>query len=225
MRGVLRVAIGLAAIWAVLLAGYASAAASVLTRTPAQTVAQMKSAVSAANSVHLSGVLRSGGRAVGLDIGLLRSGAFAGTITDNGVPLTLTDTGAKLYVKATPAFLKQIKVSPALCSLMCGKWVELTAAQSKALAGNFTMDKLLASLTGRLPKFTDAGTATVRGQRAQVLRAADGSMLDVAATGTAYPLRAVGEKHSGQLDFTQWNSVPRPAAPPVRLVINAASLG
>jgi hypothetical protein len=225
VRGALRARIGLAAIGAVLLAGWGSSGSSAPTRTPAETVTQMKSAVSAANSVHLNGVLRSGDRAVGLDIGLLKSGEFSGTITDNGVPLTLTDTGGKLYVKATPAFLKQLRVSPALCSLMCGKYVELTTAQSEALAGNFTMRKLLASLTGSLPKFADAGTTTVRGTRAQVLRAADGSMLEVAATGTPYPLRVVGKGHNGQLDFTQWNSVPRPAAPRASQVINAASLG
>jgi hypothetical protein len=223
--GALRAAIGLATIGAALFAGSGSSASSAPTRTPAQAVAQMKSAVNAANSVHLSGVLRDNGGSVGLDIGLIRSGEFAGTITDNGLPLTLTDTGGKLYVKATPAFLKQLKVSPALCSLMCGKYVELTAAQSEALAGNFTMRKLLASLTGSLPKFADAGTTTVRGQQVQVLRAADGAMLDIAATGTPYPLRAVAKRHNGQLDFTQWNSVPRPAAPPASQVINASSLG
>jgi hypothetical protein len=222
--GVIRGCAGLAATVAVLLAGYGSSAAAAPARTPAQTVSQMKSAVNAANSVHLDGVLRSSGRAVGLDIGLIRSGEFSGTITDNGLPLTLTDTGGKLYVKATPAFLKQLRVSPALCSLMCGKYLELTAAQSDALAGNFTMRKLLASLTGSLPKFADAGTTTVRGQQVQVLRAADGSMLDVAATGTPYPLRAVGKGHNGQLDFTQWNGVPHPAAPPASQVINVATL-
>jgi hypothetical protein len=223
--------IGLVAVAALLLAGCGSSASSASPGSPSSarpagaTVAQMKSAVNAARSVHLDGVLRNSGRAVGLDIGLIRSGEFSGTITDNGVPLMLTDAGGKLYVKATPAFLKQLKVSAALCSLMCGKYVELTSAQSQALAGNFTMQKLLASLTGNLPKFADAGTTTVRGQPAQVLRAPDGSMLDVASTGTPYPLRAVGKGHNGQLDFTQWNSVPHPAAPPADQVINMADLG
>jgi hypothetical protein len=229
--GAVRAAIGLAAAGAMLLAGYgssasfASSASSAPPRSPAATVAQMKSAVNAASSVHLAGVLRDGGRAVGLDIGLIRSGEFAGTITDNGVPLILTDAGGKIYVKATPAFLKELKVSPALCSLMCGKYVELTAAQSAALAGDFTMQKLLASLTGKLPKFANAGTTTVRGQPAQVLRAPDGSMLEVAATGTPYPLRAVAKRHNGQLDFTQWNTVPRPVPPPANQVIDVSRLG
>lgn len=209
---------------ALTLTGCGSSASSA-PRSPATAIAQMKTAVNAASSVHLDGVLSSSGRAVALDIGLLRSGGFAGTIASNGVPLTLIDTGGKAYVKATPAFLKQLKVSSAVCSLMCGKYVELTSAQTSALAGNFTMQKLLSSLTANLPRFADAGTTTVNGQQAQALRAPDGSMLDVAASGAAYPLRAVGKAHSGRLDFTQWNSVPRPAAPPASQVINMSQLG
>jgi hypothetical protein len=223
----LRAGIGLlaGAILAAVLAGGGSSASSAPSRSPATTVAQMKTAVNAASSVHLDGVLRSGGRSVALDVGLLRSGGFAGTIVGNGVPLTLIDTGAKIYVKATPAFLRELKVSSTVCSLMCGKYVELTSAQTRALAGNFTMRNLLGSLTGALPEFADAGTTTVNGRQAQVLRASDGSMLDVAATGTPYPLRAIGKARSGRLDFTQWNSVPRPVAPPSSEVINVSQLG
>jgi hypothetical protein len=210
---------------AAILAGCGSSAPSSPPRSPTVTITQMKTAVHAASSVHLDGVLNNSGRPVALDIGLLRSGGFSGTIAYNGIPLTLTDTGGRVYVKATPAFLKELKVSSALCSLMCGKYVEMTSAQSSALAGNLTMRKLLGSLTGTLPRFADAGTTTVRGQQAQVLRAPDGSMLDVAATGTAYPLRAIGKGNNSRLDFTQWNSVPRPAAPPASQVIDISRLG
>ncbi len=108
---------------------------------------------------------------------------------------------------------------------MCGKYVELTSAQTSALAGDFTMRTLLGSLTGALPRLADAGTTTVNGQQARVLRASDGSTLDVAATGTPYPLRVIGKAHRGRLDFSQWNSVPRPVAPPASQVINVSRLG
>lgn len=225
--GAVRAGIGLlaCAILAAVLTGFGSSRSPAPPRSPAATVAQMKTAVNAASSVHLDGVLRNSGRAVALDVGLLRSGEFAGTISSKGVPLTLIDTGGKIYVKATPAFLRELKVSSAVCSLMCGKFVELSGAQTSALAGSFTMRNLLGSLTGTLPRFADAGTTTVNGQQAQVLRASDGSMLDVAATGTPYPLRVIGKAHSGRLDFTQWNSVPRPVAPPASQVINLSQLG
>ena len=222
-RRVLAVTV-LAGIGAVL-AGGGSSGSSGPPPSASATLAQMKTAVNAASSVHLDGVLRNGGRVVGLNIGLIRSGGFSGTITDNGVVLALTDSGGKVYVRATPAFLRELGVSGALCSTMCGKYVEMSTAQSDALAGNLTMQKLLASLTGTLPKFTNAGTTTVGGRQAQVLRAADGSMLDVAATGAPYPLRAVGKGAKGWLDFTHWNTVPQPIAPAANQVINVAQLG
>jgi hypothetical protein len=48
----------------------------------------------------------------------------------------------------------------------------------------------------------------VAGREGQVLRGPDGSRLVVAATGTPYPLRAVGRQGSGSLTFTQWDAVP-----------------
>jgi len=225
--GAARAGIGLlaSACLAAVLTGFGSSGSPAPPLSPAATVAQMKTAVNAASSVHLDGVLHDGGRTVALDIGLVRSGGFAGTIAGNDVPLTLIDAGGKVYVKATPAFLRELRVSSAVCSLMCGKYVELTSAQTSALAGDFTMRTLLGSLTGALPRLADAGTTTVNGQHARVLRASDGSTLDVAATGSPYPLRVIGKAHRGRLDFSQWNSVPRPVAPPASQVINVSQLG
>jgi len=208
-----------------LLAGCGSSASSTPTRSPTDTVSQMKSAVKAARSVHLNGTVHASGQAIGLNLGLIRSGGLSGTITENGVPLSLTETGGNVYIKATSAVLRQFAPSSSACSLVCGKYIKMTAAQAGALAGSLNMDRLLASLTGPLPKFSNGGTTTVRGQQAQVLRAQDGSTLDVAASGTAYPLRAVGKSSSGQLDFTQWNSVKQPAAPPANQVVNLSRLG
>jgi hypothetical protein len=193
-------------------------------RSPSQTVAQMQKAVQAATSVHLSGVLRNGGKPIGLNLGLIRSGDFAGTITQNGIPLMLIDVGGKAYVKATAAYLKELGVSASVCSVMCGKYVQLTSAEAGSLAGNLSMSALLSSFTGQAPRFTSAGTTTVAGREGQVLRGPDGSRLVVAATGTPYPLQAVGRQGSGSLTFTQWDAVPRPARPPAGQVIDLNQL-
>jgi hypothetical protein len=193
-------------------------------RSPSQTVQQMRKAVNAASSVHLSGILRNGGKPIGLNLGLIRSGDFAGTITQNGVPLLLIDVSGKAYVKATAAYLHELKVPASVCSIMCGKYVELTPAEAASLAGNLNMSALLASFTGKTPRFTNAGTTTVAGREGQVLGGPDGSRLVVAATGTPYPLQAVGRRGSGTLNFTMWNAVPRPAAPPGDQVINLSQL-
>jgi hypothetical protein len=201
-------------------------APSAAPRSPAQTVAQMRKAVQAARSVHLSGVVRNGGKPIGLNLGLIRSGGFSGTLTQNGIPLRVIDVGGKAYVKATAAYLKELKVPASVCSIMCGKYVEVSAADARSLSGSLSMSALLSSFTGKVPQFINAGTTTVAGQKGQVLRGPDGSRLVVAATGTPYPLQAVGRKgnggqqSNGTLNFSQWNAVPRPTAPPPSQVIN-----
>ncbi len=193
-------------------------------RSASATVTQMQSVVRAARGVHLRGVLRSGGKAIGLNLSLISSGGFAGTITENGVPLTLVDAGDKIYVKATAPFLAQLRVPASVCSIMCGKYVEMSGSQGDELAGNLNMSSLLASFTGRLPRFTNAGTTTVGAQPGQVLRGPDGSRLVVAAAGPPYPLQAVARQGNGSLDFSQWNAVPRPVAPPAGQVIDLSKL-
>ena len=95
-------------------------------------------------------------------------------------------------MKATAAYLKELKAPASVCAVMCGKYVEVSSAQARSLSGSLGMSALLASFTGKLPQFTNAGTTTVAGREGQVLRGPDGSRLVVAATGTPYPLQAVG---------------------------------
>ena len=229
--------LAVASIGAMLLAGCAgpppatrpaaqSAVLSAAPRSPSQTVAEMQKAVQAASSVHLSGVLRNGGKPIGLNLGLIRSGEFSGTLTQNGIPLMIIDVGGKVYVKATAAYLRELKVPASVCSIMCGKYVEVSSAQARSLTGSLSMSALLSSFTGKAPPFTNGGTTTVAGQKGQVLLGPDGSRLVVAATGTPYPLQAVGrqsnggQQSNGTLNFSRWNAVPRPATPPASQVIN-----
>jgi hypothetical protein len=193
----------------------------------AGTVTSMKLAVRAATSVHLNGTLTGTGSAtVGLDVGLTRSSGFSGTVTQDGIPLTIIDAAGKVYIRATRAYLAELNVPAAVCSVMCGKYVAMSSAKGDALAGQLTMSQMLQSVTGSLPAFTKAGTQTINGQRAQVLHGADGSTLAVAATGTPYPVEAVSPAGSrGGLAFSQWNSVPKPVAPPASQVIDLSKLG
>jgi hypothetical protein len=200
---------------------------SAAARPVAATIAEMRTAMRAATSVHLTGSLSgTGGKTVGLNVGLTRSGRFSGTVAENGATLTIINAGGKVYIKATRAFLAQLNAPAAVCSLMCGKYVAMSPAQGDELAGQLSMVPLLQSITGRLPAFTSAGTQTINGQLAQVLHGADGSTLAVAATGQPYPVEAISPHNShGSIGFSQWNSVPPPVAPPVSQVIDLSKLG
>jgi hypothetical protein len=207
--------------------GQAPAAPSPAPRAAAL-VNQMRAAVQAATSVHVAGRLVAEGRPLGLDLGVHRSGQLAGTITTAGVPLTIIDTGGKAYIKATRAFLAQLNASAAVCKLICGKYVLTTGAREDKLTGSLGMRTLLGSMTARrLPVFTSAGTSTVGGVPANVLRGSDGSKLELAARGAPYPLRVTApasHDRAGSLEFSQWNSVPPPAAPPSAKVIDLRQL-
>lgn len=205
--------------------GPASSGTASAGRTATQLVTQMKTAVRGASSVHLDGKVASDDRPLALNLGVRRDGGLSGTITRSGVPLRLIGTGSKVYVKASPGFLRQLHASSAVCAVMCGKYVQMGSSQARDLAGSLSMGNLTGALTGSLPKFAKAGTTTVRGQPAVVLRAPDGATLDIAARGTAYPLRVVASSGRPEsIVFSQWNKVPAPSAPPADQVINLNQL-
>lgn len=194
-------------------------------RTTSQLVTQMKTAVRNATSMHLAGQVTTSGKATALDLDVLRAGGLAGSITQNGVPLELIGTAGKVYVKATPAFLRELRAASGVCSLMCGKYVQMSGPAGNQLDGSLNMDSLTRAFVTGLPHMTRTGTTTVAGQQAVVLHGSDGSTLDVAATGTPYPLRVIAPPgHHETLTFSRWNRVATPAAPPASKVINLSQL-
>jgi hypothetical protein len=194
-------------------------------RSTDQLVAQMKAAVANAASMHLAGRVATSGKATALDLDVLRAGGISGSITQNGVPLELIGAAGKVYVKATPAFLRELRASAGICSLMCGKYVQMSGAAGSQLDGSLNMASLTRAFVTGLPRETRAGTTTVGGQQAVVLHGSDGSTLDVAAHGTPYPLRVIAPAgHHETLTFSQWNRVATPTAPPASKVINLSQL-
>ena len=194
-------------------------------RTASQLVTQMKAAVRDADSTHLAGRVTSSGQATALDLSVLRAGDLAGSITQHGVPLELIGTGGKVFIKATPAFLRELRSPAGVCAVMCGKYVQMSGAAGRQLSGSLNMTSLTRAFITGLPRMTQVGTTTVAGQPAVVLHGTDGSTLDVAARGTPYPLRVVSPpSHHETLTFSQWNQVSTPAAPPASKVINLSQL-
>lgn len=185
----------------------------------------MRSAIRSARSVHIFGQLTVGGRTVGLDIGVLASGQMSGTITERGFPLRIIVTGGRAYVRATAAFLRELHAPAGVCGLICGRYVELSAARARQLAQGLSLASLTRSLTGPAPAISRAGTTTVDGRPADVLRTASGGTIDVATVGRAYPLAVASADHHGALTFRQWDRVPAPAAPPKSQIVNLGNLG
>ena len=162
---------------------------------------------------------------MGLNLGVHRSGDLAGSITENGVPLQVIVAGGKSYVKATSAFLNQLRQPASICTAICGKWIELPANRAKQLTQSLSLANLTRALRGQTPRIAGTSVTAVAGHQAYQLRASDGATLSVAANGTHYPLVVTGPHGDGTVRFSQWNSVPAPSPPPKGQTINVSIIG
>jgi hypothetical protein len=219
------IAFGLAGCAAIVVTGCGSSTPS---EPDAATLASSaQSSIRSANSVHVDGEASSSGLPVGVNLGINRAGDMNGTITENGATFDIISAAGKVYIKATPAFLKQAGAPASACNVVCGHWVEVPASEAKPLTSQITMSTLTGeNNSSELSKLTKAGSTTVNGEPAWVLRASDGSTVDVSQQPAHYPLQvnsdATGSK--GVVRYSQWNSVPTPKPPPANQVINLSGL-
>jgi hypothetical protein len=191
------------------------------------TTAQITAAIQKATSVHISGSVTLKGTAESLNLAMLRTGDMSGTVTSGTEPpITLILTGKTAYVLLTAAVLKSVVGPSVSCNGVCGKYLAVTGSQASSLTSDISLTSLLKQFTSNLGGQTRAGTTTVNGQAAIVLKDPDGSTLDVAANGPPYPLKLIATSGgtSGTLVFSQWNSVPAPAAPAASDLVNPAKL-
>ena len=189
-------------------------------------VTAMQASVRRATSVHISGSLTTGSTPISVNLGVHRNGDVSGTVSQNGAPFQVIGVGGTIYIKATQEFLKQVKAPANACSVVCGKWLKLASAEAGQLTGDLNMSSLVAPLSsGKVPKLAEAGRKTVGGQPAWILRATDGSTLDVSSASQHYPLAAStgGNTHEVVI-YSQWNAVPPPVPPPASQVLNISNL-
>lgn len=111
------------------------------------------------------------------------------------------------------------------CAAVCGKWIQLAFPDTAWLTQDLSMASIVRPLASdQVPSLTEGGSTTVQGQPAWVLRAADGSVIDVSAGREPYPLEAAGGGSLGQVVmYSQWNKVPRPTLPPASQVLKPAA--
>lgn len=194
--------------------------------TSAALVTSMQASVRQANSVHVAGHLTNNGIPISVNLDMHRNGDVSGTVSQNGASFQVIGVNKTIYIKATRAFLQAIKAPTSACSVVCGKWLQLTPSQARQLTGDLSMSSLTGPLTsGQVPKLAEAGRKTVDGQAAWALRAADGSMLYVSSASRHYPLAATtGGSPNEVVLYSHWNTAPRPVAPPASEVLNLNNL-
>ncbi len=113
-----------------------------------------------------------------------RNGDVSGTDSLNGAPFQVIGVHGNVYIKATRAFLQEVKAPASACAVVCGEWLQLTPALASQLTGDFSMNNFTGPLTsGQVPKFAEAGSQMVGGQTAWVLSAGQGVTLDISSAG------------------------------------------
>jgi hypothetical protein len=211
-----------------LAAGGCGGSTSAAPKEPAASDLQssMRSSVASATSVHVNGDLSDNGVPVGVDMGVSRAGDLQGSIMQNGAKLQVVGIDGKVYIKATPEFLKEVKAPSNACSVICGHWVQLPAQEARQITSQLTLTNLSASVnSGQSAHLKESGATTVDGKAAYILKAQNGATVDVSQSSPHYPLQAhAGSGKSGTVTFSQWNSVPHPAPPPAKDVINLNGL-
>ena len=206
--------------------GGASSSGAQASREPnaASLVSEARSSMRSASSVHVSGQLSRDGVPISVDANVTRSGDLAGTVRQHGASLQVIAASGKVYIQATPAFLREMKVPAAACATSCGKWLELTQAEAGELTGDLSVQNLLTPLiSGQAAKLTSAGSTTVHGQPAWLLRASDGATVAVSSAEPHYPLQSTSGSGSGAREvvtYSQWNSAPVSKPPAASQLLN-----
>jgi hypothetical protein len=187
---------------------------------------QMSAALRAASSVHISGTIRHGGKILGVNLGITRSGELAGRVSENGAAITVLAARGHSYVKLTAAFLGLAHLPATACSRFCGRYLELPGAQSRALLTGLSMASMTHALTSTPPgKVKFLGAVAVAGQLAWLLVDGHGNSIYVAARGKPYVLREVAAPPStDSASLTQWNAVRIPGPPPPGQVVHRRQL-
>ena len=165
-------------------------------------------AVAKATSVHLAGHV-GGASEVGLDLRLGRAGG-SGTVSTNGLVITVTRIGHAAYFTGSKAFYQHF-TNAAAAQLLEGKWLKVPATDSRFAAFSRLTD--MRALLGQILK-PNQGTVVKAGTRILhgvpvigLLDKTHKGTLYVSATGVPYPVEVVvtGGARPGRISFDHWD--------------------
>lgn len=184
-----------------------------------QILADAQAAAQAASSVHES-IAGIPGEFSGADLTLVAGKGGTGTMTIRQTPVKLVVIGDSFYMEAGAPFWRTVSSSPAAAQLLADRWIKVptTGAQAASFApvASFTnMHEFLGSaLQPAAGSLTKAGTTTMAGSPAAILKSSDGSLF-VHLQGTPYPLAIHQDpaKGHGVLTFSNWDAPVALAAP------------
>jgi hypothetical protein len=191
-------------------------------KSASQILADAQAALKAATSYRLVANVSSSGSPVKVDVKVDDKNTSSGHIEEGGVVFDYISAGGKLYIKGKELFAK---FNPTAAATIGDQWVTATgnASLEQAAAGvtAFSDPSQLADTFSTKSSLTKGSTKTVNGQQVVPITASDGE-LDIAASGTPYPVHLEGAT-VGKIDLTEFGSHFGIAAPSNAL--DATTLG
>jgi hypothetical protein len=182
-------------------------------------VADVRTAIAGAKSVHVVGSGTSSGTKLVLDLTYAtgKSGGGTGHVAINGLGFDVARVNGKTYFKGDANFLSQFAGSQA-AKLMAGKWFYVanttgTFASLAALTDLTALTNAIFSTSGTISK--GAETKVDGKPVVTLLSKGNGGALYVATTGPAYPLeiKPGGGAGSGTIKFEDWDKSVTLTAP------------
>ena len=171
----------------------------------AEVLREAAAALKGAKSVHIVGTTPIWS----VDI-RIQDGSSTGTLTLNGARMKITIIGSTAYINTDQAGLKQFGASPQMQRQDAGRWLKSPSSGFKSFTSTGFASQLTSRHMGSVePKVQQA---TLDGRKVAVISWRDGSRLDVANTGPAYPLRLT-RPNLLQVAFSEYGARFRVAAP------------
>lgn len=196
--------------------GSSSSTNNIASKSATEILSESKAVADSASSVHVSGLIKSGGAPVTIDLNLAAGKGARGEISENGVSFKLILVGGTAYISGSAALYRGLG-GGAAAQLLDGKWLKASAT-----TGDFASFDSLANMTQLINTTLAAhgvlakgATTTVNGQQAiAITNTSKSGTLYVATTGKPYPVAITkGGSESGKVIFDNWNQPVTITAP------------
>lgn len=194
-------------------------------------ITKTQAAAKAAQSVRVIGAIAgSDGKPMKLDLNLATKGG-SGTITLDGAPMKVLVVGKTSYMLISDAhWRKQFKSkqeADLIISVVGGKWIKLDPSNKDLgeLASLVSKADFFNSLFEEAGTVRKSGTKTVNGVPCIGLSDGDGTLWVDAANARPIRIEVPGKTGTESMDFSKYNQIKEPTAPPSSKVIDGKDLG
>jgi hypothetical protein len=184
-------------------------------KAPNTIVRDANNAIAHASAVHVAGSISNNGVPLTLDLQLVSGKGGAGQLSEAGLSFRVIAVGQSVYIQGTPAFWRHF-AGPAVARALDGRWLKAPAAGQFAPIVSLTnMQQLFSRVLLSHGVLRKDGTTTINGRRVVAVRdSTEGGTLYVAATGPPYPVEVIKRgAGGGRIIFDRINEPVTLSAP------------